>query len=116
ITVHEYIGVKGIKAKGKRISSHAVKKVEFLEPIPAESIQEEILPDEEVEEIRDEEVQNEGLELKHEEAETKKEKVEIKEEKPAVKSERRKAKNTGDTDEDKKKEDEGDALQMELPL
>jgi topoisomerase-4 subunit A len=116
ITVHEYIGVKGIKAKGKRISIHAVKKVEFLEPIPAESILPEVVRDEGAEEIRDEEVQNEVQDIKIKETESKKEKVEIKEEKPAVKSERRKQKKTEDTSEDNKKEDEGDVLQMELPL
>ena len=36
ITVHEFIGVKGFKAKGKRISLHAVKKIEFLEPLQIE--------------------------------------------------------------------------------
>lgn len=32
ITVHDFIGVKGFKAKGKRISLHTVRKIEFLEP------------------------------------------------------------------------------------
>jgi topoisomerase IV subunit A len=41
ILVHEFIAVKGFKAKGKRVSVHAVKRVEFLEPVPAE----EIIPD-----------------------------------------------------------------------
>jgi topoisomerase IV subunit A len=36
IPVHEFIGVKGFKAKGKRISVHAVKRVEFLEPLVVE--------------------------------------------------------------------------------
>ena len=33
ITVHEFIGVKGFRAKGKRISSHAVKRIESMEPL-----------------------------------------------------------------------------------
>jgi topoisomerase-4 subunit A len=33
ITVHEFIGVKGFKAKGKRLSLHAVKKVAWLESV-----------------------------------------------------------------------------------
>jgi len=33
ITVHEFIGIKGFKAKGKRISTHAVKRIELLEPL-----------------------------------------------------------------------------------
>ncbi len=32
IVVHEFIGVKGFKAKGKRISVHAVRKLDWLEP------------------------------------------------------------------------------------
>jgi topoisomerase-4 subunit A len=32
IDVHEFIGVKGFKAKGKRIASGEVKSVEWLEP------------------------------------------------------------------------------------
>jgi topoisomerase-4 subunit A len=33
IVVHEFIGVKGYKAKGKRITVHAVKKLSWLEPM-----------------------------------------------------------------------------------
>ncbi|MCX6243719.1 MAG: DNA gyrase/topoisomerase IV subunit A [Bacteroidetes bacterium] len=36
ILVHEFIGVKGFKAKGKRITVHPVKKVELLEPLVVE--------------------------------------------------------------------------------
>ncbi|MEI6434544.1 MAG: DNA gyrase/topoisomerase IV subunit A [Bacteroidota bacterium] len=38
ITVHEFIGVKGYKAKGKRLSLYAVKNIAWLEPIPPEVI------------------------------------------------------------------------------
>ncbi|MEI6174404.1 MAG: DNA gyrase/topoisomerase IV subunit A [Bacteroidota bacterium] len=33
IIVHEFIGVKGLKAKGKRLSIHAIKKLTWLEPL-----------------------------------------------------------------------------------
>ncbi len=34
INIAEFIGVKSAKAKGKRLSSKVVKKVEFIEPLP----------------------------------------------------------------------------------
>ncbi|MEI7723572.1 MAG: DNA gyrase/topoisomerase IV subunit A, partial [Bacteroidota bacterium] len=43
IVAHEYIGVKGYKAKGKRLSAHTVKKVNWLESI---TIEEPAAPDE----------------------------------------------------------------------
>ena len=33
ISVHEFIGVKGVKAKGKKITLYPVKKLEWLEPL-----------------------------------------------------------------------------------
>ncbi|MCX6282148.1 MAG: DNA gyrase/topoisomerase IV subunit A [Bacteroidetes bacterium] len=33
ISVHEFIGVKGVKAKGRKITVYPVKKVEWLEPL-----------------------------------------------------------------------------------
>ena len=33
ILAHEYIGVKGYKAKGKRLSANAVRKIGWLEPL-----------------------------------------------------------------------------------
>ena len=38
LTVHEFIGVKGFKAKGKRLSLHPLKKIAWLEPILPEGI------------------------------------------------------------------------------
>ncbi|MCX6278770.1 MAG: DNA gyrase/topoisomerase IV subunit A [Bacteroidetes bacterium] len=38
ITVHEFIGVKGYKAKGKRLSLYAVKNIAWLEPLLPEKI------------------------------------------------------------------------------
>ena len=36
ITAHEFIGVKGYKAKGKRLSLHAVKKIAWLDSLQIE--------------------------------------------------------------------------------
>jgi topoisomerase-4 subunit A len=46
IAVHEFIGVKGYKAKGKRLSVHTLKKLTWLEPMIIEPIpsQDEVLP------------------------------------------------------------------------
>ena len=33
IDVEEYIGKKGLQAKGKKVSQHEVKKAEFTEPL-----------------------------------------------------------------------------------
>ena len=42
INVHEFIGVKGFKAKGKRLSGYEVESVEWLEPdIPDEPLDDE---------------------------------------------------------------------------
>ena len=103
ITVHEFIGVKGFKAKGKRISLHAVKKIELLEPL--------------------EEMKNEELKIKNEERtvtseEVKSEKGKMKNEKGRIKNEKGKVKVKSDEEPtgDKKNEDTGDTVQMELPL
>ncbi len=53
IAVADFIGVKGISAKGKRVSSRFVKKLEFAEPIPYEE------PQEEIEEEKEEEIEGE---------------------------------------------------------
>ncbi|MCD4788913.1 MAG: DNA gyrase/topoisomerase IV subunit A [Bacteroidales bacterium] len=36
INVEEFIGVKSLKAKGKRITTNAIKRIEFIEPLPYE--------------------------------------------------------------------------------
>jgi topoisomerase-4 subunit A len=33
ISVHEFVGVKSVKAKGKRLTIHPMKKLGFLEPL-----------------------------------------------------------------------------------
>ncbi len=70
IDVELFIGVKGIKAKGKRISTHAVKRVELLEPIlpiekpllkvEMEVPEEEIVVKEPKKEMKNEEVKEKG--------------------------------------------------------
>jgi topoisomerase-4 subunit A len=111
ITVHEFIGVKGFKAKGKRISAHAVKKIEFLEPIQIEEPSQEIGEEETREENPEPTIVNEQAEV-----EMKNEKVKVKSEKRREKSEKGKVKSEEEKAEDKKIEDTGDAVQMELPL
>ena len=58
IVVHEFIGEKSYKAKGKRVSIHPVKKIAFLEPLQIEKpvdlplLEEEpIVPEQEIPEI-----------------------------------------------------------------
>jgi topoisomerase IV subunit A len=41
INVHEFIGIKGIKAKGKRLSIYDVESVEWLEPLTIDPEEEE---------------------------------------------------------------------------
>ncbi|MEI7662320.1 MAG: hypothetical protein WCK34_08985, partial [Bacteroidota bacterium] len=36
VVAHEFIGVKGIKAKGKRLALHTLKKISWLEPLEVE--------------------------------------------------------------------------------
>ena len=110
ITVHEFIGVKGFKAKGKRISPHAVKKIELLKPL--EEMKNEELRMKNEEEI----IKNEKLKITNEDVEVKSEKVKVKSNKRKAKSEKRKANTQEETVEDKKDEDTGGTVQMELPL
>ena len=101
ITVHEFIGIKGFKARGKRISLHAVKKIEFLEPLQIEE------PPKEMSEAGGQKTEDGGLRmengermseiggLKSEDGERKmkNEEGKMKNEKGKVKSEKRKTKN-----------------------
>jgi topoisomerase-4 subunit A len=43
LNVEEFIGVKSEKAKGKRITSKATRKIQFINPLPYEEPQEEII-------------------------------------------------------------------------
>jgi topoisomerase-4 subunit A len=77
INVHEFIGVKSFKAKGKRMTVHPVKKISVLEPLQIEEpVIEELVIEEPVTEDPDTEIKIE----------------------------------------DKKSDETGDAVQMELPL
>ena len=49
VNVEEFIGIKGYKAKGKRLSNFVIKKLKWLEPLPYEHAEEELSED--VEEI-----------------------------------------------------------------
>ena len=53
VDAEEYIGVKGFKAKGKRLTTYALDKVKELEPVrvPEPEVEEE--PEEEIEEVID---------------------------------------------------------------
>lgn len=42
IDVEEFIGIKSHKAKGKRITTYAIEKLTFIEPIEKESLSEEV--------------------------------------------------------------------------
>jgi topoisomerase IV subunit A len=107
IPLAEFIGIKGIKAKGKRLTTYPVKRVNLLEPavelLPEPSEPEE-LPDE-PEEEQGEVEESEIEEIEEQEPETEPEPV-VKEKKK--KSEPRNNKET--------ETDAGDGLQMELPL
>ncbi len=56
VDAEEYIGVKGFKAKGKRLTTYALDKVKELEPVrvPEPEVEEE--PQEEIEEVIDPDV------------------------------------------------------------
>ena len=51
INVAKFIGIKSVKAKGKRLSAKVLKKMEFIDPLPYEEPEEEVA---EVNEVADE--------------------------------------------------------------
>lgn len=53
INVQEFIGIKGIKAKGKRLSIYDVESVEWLEPLTIDHEEEEIDETQEAEGVND---------------------------------------------------------------
>jgi topoisomerase IV subunit A len=63
INVSEFIDVKSYRAKGKRLSNYAIKRVELLEPLPYEEPEVEL----EIEEAEQEEIQENIIEDKKEE-------------------------------------------------
>ena len=46
VNVSAFVDLMGFKAKGKRLSNYAIKRVELLEPLPFEEPEVEILPEE----------------------------------------------------------------------
>jgi topoisomerase-4 subunit A len=65
ISVEEFIGVKSYRAKGRRLSDHAIDKIKWLEPMPYEPEEEIQVIEEpfEAQEISDEETGEEILEI-----------------------------------------------------
>ncbi|MDB4303181.1 DNA gyrase/topoisomerase IV subunit A [Desulfosarcina sp.] len=105
INVEEFIGVKGEKAKGKRITTKATKKIQFIDPLPYEEVTE----------------QNEEIPEQAEEIVEAKEKILPKEtapktEKPSepIVEELEKPVETEQEKIDRKKKEDDDKKQMEL--
>ncbi len=116
VDLKEFIGVKGIKAKGKRLTIHAVKKLTLIEsPEPEiQEIEEENEANDPV--INDSEVTPEVIPATV--AEPEQEPENEKKEPPDIKPVKsgRKPKNNKPEELPKKEEDSGEAVQMELPL
>jgi topoisomerase-4 subunit A len=128
IPLHEFIGVKSYKAKGKRLTTHPVKKISLLEPALIEPLPQV------AEEIKELQSQEQHIVKVEEKPEIKKEKEESKKkpgEKPRVKAIQKKQKiksNKGDEKNEKQRTrkkiepegeepvDSADTIQMELPL
>ena len=55
VNVSEFVDIMGFRAKGKRLSNYAIKRVDLLEPLPFEEPEIE-LPEDEIIEIEEEEV------------------------------------------------------------
>ncbi|MBI9038220.1 MAG: DNA gyrase/topoisomerase IV subunit A [Bacteroidales bacterium] len=56
INIHEFIGIKSYKAKGKRISTYEVKSIKMLEPLPYEENEDLITNKSEKENISEQEI------------------------------------------------------------
>jgi len=118
IIVHEFIGVKGLKAKGKRLSLHAIKKLTWLEPMIIEepAIESEFATkDEEAEEADRPHtlVEPSPSDTMGEISGTL---TEIPEESAIPKKRGRKKKQEPGAEPPKEGADSGDLIQMELPL
>lgn len=55
INVEEFIGIKSPKAKGKRVTAKAIKKIDFIEPLPYEEPEDEVVAEKDNEDIQIEE-------------------------------------------------------------
>ncbi|MCD4664515.1 MAG: hypothetical protein K8R68_04525, partial [Bacteroidales bacterium] len=96
INVAEFIGVKSPKAKGKRLTTKVVKKIEFIEPLPYDE------PEESADSKEDLPNKTKNIDIEKPELPeaTKKQKEEVKEENTEIK----KKKQSGKLDEDETKQ------------
>ena len=105
INIEEFIGVKGEKAKGKRITTKATKKIHFIDPLPYEEVPEQ---SEEILEQAEKIVESEEKVLPKE--------TSLKVEKPSepIVDEPEKPVETEQEKIDRKKKEDDDRKQMEL--
>jgi len=109
INVEEFIGIKSVKAKGKRITAKFTKSINFIEPLPYEEPEEELAENKLEEPVVVEDVQE--TEIQPEELKAEK----IKSEKPKTKKGKQDPKipeSNPDSEEDQESDDE--TQQMEL--
>ena len=109
ILVNEFIGIKGVKAKGKRLTLYAVKKIGLLEPIQVEVSELPLEKGKNIEELpENKQIKPDNVKLSTNEKELKSENDN------KSKPENRNKKITKNQESDA--EDEGETFQMELPL
>lgn len=109
ILVNDFIGVKGVKAKGKRLTSYAIKKIGLMQPIQVEITE---IPLQKEKNIEGQSVTNQIKPIKVELIDNENELDTGNEDQ--TKPEKRNIKIT--KNQEQKSGDEGDAIQMELPL
>ena len=127
IIAHEFIGEKSYKAKGKRLTTHPIKKINLLEPLKADEVValhvEEMANDEdglltdlpETTEKKTEKIENADVILMEDQsAGADPEFVETKKE--AKKERKKQVKPVATEKEEEKNNDPSDSVQMELPL
>ncbi len=131
ILVSEFIGVKGYKAKGKRLTTHPLKKVQFLEPLMPEPIVIEGEPDEELDIVTNVEEEPETTDVTKSSPSEDQETGSVPEPRlikdfvreslpesgpPEPPAKKTRSKKNDKPEPPKEPEDGGDAIQMELPL
>jgi len=126
ITVHEFIGVKGHKAKGKRLTTFPLKKLSWLESLQLDIPESDFIEqqgqisDEESSDM-EEQMQENSIEISSPEPEhesLRKPELQSPTETPEIKEKKKRGRKPAiPKEEPPEKEDEsGDAIQMELPL
>jgi topoisomerase IV subunit A len=120
IVANEFIGVKSYKAKGKRLTTHPVRKVNLILSQPTEepaTTPEVIEVQPQIVEVQPviPEIKPEIIEIQPLLAEQKPEEI-VKPPEPKVLPVRKSVKEQKKKEEENKDKDEGDAVQMELPL